>query len=451
MAASCPLKLPAFLELRQTPNRGRGIFTTKRIYCGEEILRCKPYTVGVCATSAEGLKEMCHFCLKDIPTGSAVMCDRCNAVAYCTTACRDEALRMHRVECEGLLYLEGERGKENRKYTTFSESTLNYWPPAIAVAAARALNRRVMDGKSEHEWEFGMISKPDVSSIRGVGSTKHIKEIAFKQLLPYMWKLILTSITTEEMIHDAYWRVAVNASGTSTRNANAIAVFIEFSLLNHCCVPNCMHSIEDGVLVVSAVRDIKAGQELCISYIRNVHRILPGAWRREKLTEVHGFECTCQVCTKEHEIGSKIWKLEQQKKLFMAPWSQEMADNAMKEGRSTLMKMIQLQENGDWAKIVKEAETAFNKHKKILDEKNAVIYLLSRALLQAYYEIRQFEKALKFARLVMKTSEEYEFSIFLKRILNEISTCHYNLGNIRMGQTLANRAITLFPPKVTQQ
>ena len=252
MAVSCPLKLPAFLELRQTPNRGRGIFTTKRIYCGEEFLRCKPYGVGVCAASAEGLKEMCHFCLKNIPTGSAVMCDRCNAVAYCTTACRDEARRVHRVECEGLLYIEGERGKQ---YRTFSESTLNYGPPARAVATACALNRRVMDGKSEHEWEFGMISKLDVSSLRGVGSTKHNKEIGFKGVLPYIRKLILT---TEEMSHAAHWTFAVNAR---TRHASAVAVFIEFSLRKHCCVPNCMHSIEAGALVVSAVRDIKAGQE----------------------------------------------------------------------------------------------------------------------------------------------------------------------------------------------
>ena len=105
-------KLPGFLQLKQTPNRGRGVFTTKRFRCGEEVLTCKPYAIGVSATTAAGLRQLCHQCLKTIPSSrSAIVCDHCQLVAYCCKPCQDEALPVHRVECEGLAKLELDRGK----------------------------------------------------------------------------------------------------------------------------------------------------------------------------------------------------------------------------------------------------------------------------------------------------------------------------------------------------
>ena len=135
--SSHPFKLPGFLQLKQTPNEGRGLFAKKRIRCSEDVLRCKPYAVGVSATTTARLKEVCHQCAKSIPTlSSAVVCDLCQTVAYCCKSCQD-ALPVHRVECQGLRDLEKLRGKEEVRCKTYSECTLTYWPPAIVLCRYR--------------------------------------------------------------------------------------------------------------------------------------------------------------------------------------------------------------------------------------------------------------------------------------------------------------------------
>jgi len=161
-------------------------------------------------------------------------------------------------------------------------------------------------------------------------------------------------------------------------------------------------------MMVYALRDIEEGEELCISYIGDVHRLLPGKFRREKLMEVFGFECECRVCIDEKVVyvGSKSWLLEQQKKRFIAPWSRETAELAMQDGRNALMKLQALQEDKDWAKIADIGEAALRTHKGVLSVKNVIQYLLSKALLEAYLKLDQPANALQFADVVLKSVEE---------------------------------------------
>lgn len=442
--SSDPFKLPGFLQVKQTPNQGRGIFTTKRIHCGEEVLRCKPYAVGVSATTAAGLKKLCHNCVKSISTSSsAVVCDRCQVVAYCCKSCQDEALPVHRAECEGLADLEKARG--TAIFRPFSECTLDYWPPYIVLLTTRALNRKVMERKSADEWEIAFLSKPE--------KLPPSKEDGFKNVLQYMWPFVLRSITTEEMLYDAYCRIVINSSAKANTPSGVCAavVYMDFSLLNHCCAPNCEDETEDGMKVVYALKDIEVGEQLCISYISNVHQLLPGEFRRKKLMEVFGFECICPVCMDEREVGSEGWLLEQQKNLVIAPWSRETTDFAMEEGKNALMKLIQLQENEDWVRVAEEAEAALRKHKGVLDEKNVIRYLLSKALLEAYWQLDQPANGLQIADVVLKSVEEYESPKDVQGILSQISVCYFKVGNVKMGRSLTKKAMKLFPKRLKPQ
>ncbi len=106
----------------------------------------------------------------------------------------------------------------------------------------------------------------------------------------------------------------------------------------------------------------------------------------EEIMEVFGFECMCPVCVDERVIGSQSWLLEQQKKRFISPWSRKTAEVAMHDGRDTLMRLIQLDEEKDWMKIVEITEAALRICKGVLDDKNVIQYLLSKALLKAFWE-----------------------------------------------------------------
>ena len=309
-----------------------------------------------------GLRKLCHNCLESIPMSSlAIVCDRCHLVVYCSKGCQEEALPVHRVECEGLVKVEQARGK--CKYNTTAECTRDlYWPPSIALVVARALNRKVLEWKGYEEWEISFLARPE--------KLPPLKESGFKKLLQFMWPLVLRSITTEEMLYDTYCKIALNASQSSKLSGvSAMAVYTNFSLFNHCCVPNCAWKMENGVKIVYTLKDIEKGEELCISYISDIHRLLPGNFRREKLMSVFGFECRCSVCVDEKVSRSVSWFLEHQKKSFIAPWSHKTAEVAMQEGKNALMKLIQLRVDGDWAKVAEIAQVALKRSKGILRDK----------------------------------------------------------------------------------
>merc|ERR1719210_873858 len=68
------------------------------------------------------------------------------------------------------------------------------------------------------------------------------------------------------------------------------------SRLNHSCNPNCAHSfdIDRGIGQIWSLRDIKEGEELCLTY---VELLLEGPNRRAYLKEVYAFDCDCATCT----------------------------------------------------------------------------------------------------------------------------------------------------------
>ena len=72
------------------------------------------------------------------------------------------------------------------------------------------------------------------------------------------------------------------------------------SIINHACDPNALSGkhVEDsdGKIVIRAVRDIEAGEELFISYIEVE---LPVEVRQAQLMGTYNFECTCNRCVKE--------------------------------------------------------------------------------------------------------------------------------------------------------
>lgn len=71
------------------------------------------------------------------------------------------------------------------------------------------------------------------------------------------------------------------------------------ALLNHECWPNCVAMYDtapDGTVaqVLRSVREIKAGEELCVTY---VDAALSTDARQKTLQQKYGFTCTCQRCT----------------------------------------------------------------------------------------------------------------------------------------------------------
>lgn len=69
------------------------------------------------------------------------------------------------------------------------------------------------------------------------------------------------------------------------------------SMINHSCCPNAMCCFEGRKCFVVAVKDISAGDEICISYINYSNYKV----RQQELKDVWGFTCTCQICLSQRD------------------------------------------------------------------------------------------------------------------------------------------------------
>jgi SET and MYND domain-containing protein len=66
-------------------------------------------------------------------------------------------------------------------------------------------------------------------------------------------------------------------------------------LLNHSCDPNAVVGFDQGTIFVKALRPIKDGEQISISYIDNTN---PFAVRQKELLDRYFFNCTCSKCAK---------------------------------------------------------------------------------------------------------------------------------------------------------
>ena len=81
------------------------------------------------------------------------------------------------------------------------------------------------------------------------------------------------------------------------------ATFLKIDRCNHSCSPNAAHKwdVTRFASYLYALRDIRAGEEICITY---TDITAPRQTRRAKLLKSYGFLCNCQGCdlNGEHEV-----------------------------------------------------------------------------------------------------------------------------------------------------
>lgn len=77
------------------------------------------------------------------------------------------------------------------------------------------------------------------------------------------------------------------------------AVFPNASYFNHSCEPNLKKQRVGRTWQFRAIRDIAAGEEICITYLGGAEKELDTTQRQQRLKEVWGFHCGCDKCKLE--------------------------------------------------------------------------------------------------------------------------------------------------------
>ncbi|CAK7204001.1 SET and MYND domain-containing protein 3 [Sporothrix eucalyptigena] len=95
--------------------------------------------------------------------------------------------------------------------------------------------------------------------------------------------------------------------GGHDEQAGHLGCFPPAARMNHDCSPNVHYTITNAVQSIVAVRDIRPGEELSVSY---VDLMLPSAERKERLRG-WGFECSCALCRDEKASAAADARLEE--------------------------------------------------------------------------------------------------------------------------------------------
>ena len=123
--------------------------------------------------------------------------------------------------------------------------------------------------------------------------------------------------------------------GDTDRDCAALgyAVFPFFSLLNHNCMANCRYHIgpDNKTITVRAMRPIKKGEEISISYIGVT---LANIIRKQSFQRHWRFSCACKRCQDPTELGTYLQSIrcrvckDNEKDGFMLPVYQNKTEEA---------------------------------------------------------------------------------------------------------------------------
>lgn len=92
------------------------------------------------------------------------------------------------------------------------------------------------------------------------------------------------------------WRVIFNMSESTV----AMGLFLDASLMNHSCVPNCFANFGGREIRIHNVREVREGEEFTISYGPVVGSDTPTG-RGDALHRSHGFRCQCEGCVDQRD------------------------------------------------------------------------------------------------------------------------------------------------------
>ena len=214
--------LPAFLQVKDSDNQGKGTYTKELIHCGEKFYTDKPYSFEITGVTPDDLRRLCHHCLQVIPSGASVVCKNCKLIGYCSNECRGSGALLHAMECRGIVELE-----------TFRESSIRrtmFWPPKRVLTIARAINKKILRKDHRDDIWISHLARHSLSPMK--------REI-FPLIKSCVRLLVPKSVTDSEIFQMFCVEIHNGANLYISNSREAAGFYFQYSLVNHMCQPNC--------------------------------------------------------------------------------------------------------------------------------------------------------------------------------------------------------------------
>ncbi|KAA6374220.1 MAG: hypothetical protein EZS28_030253 [Streblomastix strix] len=290
--------------------------------------------------------QMCDYCYRDASNEIQMKrCTRCKQVSYCSKECQTKHWYLaHKLECKIFAQLSAEQIRyHTRILYRFYFRTMNM----LQNEQQQKLDNSNSD--SQHFKASNDIhdrGKPTLSQLISMNSSPiprtviHTSNdaltlISHKDGMPseiqyiiQRYALLLLQIlkidpssaanffngaSQLEEMKEIFAKCMMNDwEGIGIHNhAHQVALYPHFSLFNHSCSPNVMHSRNrDGSMLCVAIKEIKKGESLFVSYQALK---APFCYRQRNLLRWQ-FVCNCERCQQNISGQLVLQEMEQQKK-----------------------------------------------------------------------------------------------------------------------------------------
>jgi len=327
----------AAIAIREFPRRGRGVVATAPTAAGTTLVRALPFAV---VPNDDALLSRCCVCLsaarRAVPCakcGCAVLCQRCGSSAH--------ARLIHSDECSSLaaLFRSSDRPRSTRSLRLLIRMLCARWRAECAGPHEQYVTA---DGIW---WGSGNVAADELEDIWALceppedapTAQDELQSCAGSSVPPLLWSALGEMAKQARYFLPAHMRVSLDVAADLMGRAcsNSLTLYADLSggsaqdsagvvqaeagaalgvpaevgvgvsasvaMFNHDCEPNAEWALDaDGCIVVRAVRDVRAGDEMCISY---VDPRMPAPARQSRLLEAFFFTCTCRAC----RVGSARW------------------------------------------------------------------------------------------------------------------------------------------------
>jgi hypothetical protein len=300
------------MEIHEDPKRGRGVFCTSDTSAGTLLCRALPFAA---VPNDDRMHTHCCVCLSSSRLVSpcpvcqhAVICEHCRA--------SPQATLVHSDECDALrsLFSSSSRPRSTRSLRLLIRLLCGRWRAATCPA-----NEQYVTDAGDW-WGEGDVAADELEDIMELcvppddaptsrSEIDSCAALADSHAPPLLWDALHEMAKQARYYLPARMRASLDMGAELMGRAcsNSLTVYDEASgdevgvvvsasvaMFNHDCDPNATWALDEaGCLVVHATRDVRAGEEFCLSYVDP--RMAPAA-RRARLREAFFFECDCFTC-----------------------------------------------------------------------------------------------------------------------------------------------------------
>ncbi|XP_058469156.1 N-lysine methyltransferase SMYD2-B [Solea solea] len=360
------------LQRFESPGKGRALRVTRAFKVGELLFSCAAYSY---VLSAKERGCYCEFCFTR--KNGLAKCGKCKKAFYCNVKCQKGDWAMHKLECSAM--------------TAFREK---WCPSETARLVARILAKKKMQKERCVSEKMLLIGEMQ-SHVEDIDNEKReVSEADIAELHRFYSKNL--DFPDHKDLLTLFSQVACNGFTVEDDELSHLgtAVYPDVALINHSCLPSVIVTYDGTSAEVRAVRDMKPGDEVLISYIDLLY---PTDDRNTRLRESYFFTCDCQECKSKSKDKTKL-KLRKKGD----PIEPEVVSNMVRYARRSIREFRALKNEKAPSELLEMCEQTLEEMGTVFHDSNVfVLHMMYQAMGVCLY-MDDVEGAIRYGEKILQ-------------------------------------------------